>query len=170
MQLRLLRVFAPDNVAFTAALEAYGVTTLDQLVTELGGIENLETVLGFHVVGATAFASDLSERDQTFNTLAGQTITVNKNLPSVVDAATSAGLTTLLDAVTAAELATTLTSAEAITVFAPTNAAFADLLEAQQVQYLAGLIAQLGAANVAKVLQFHMVPAVAFSHDLADRI
>ncbi len=203
-----ITVFAPTNDAFGAALEAYGVSNLNQLVAELGGVDNLVSVLGFHVVPATAFSHDLADGEQMFETLAGQMLTVNKSadgvtvtdangtvynvvaadvaiangvvhvidgvllpeitLPNIVDAATGAGLTTLLDAVTALDLGGTLTSAEAITVFAPTNQAFADLLEAQNVADLDGLVAALGADAVADVLTYHVVPAVAFSHDLTD--
>ncbi|WP_436516929.1 fasciclin domain-containing protein [Ekhidna sp. To15] len=203
-----ITVFAPNNAAFAAALNAYGVTTLDQLVAELGGADNLESVLGFHVVGATAFAADLAEGDQPLTTLSGQSILVNKTgsdvtvtdalgntrnvvaadvaiengvvhvidgvllpeivFPSVVDAASAAGLTTLLDAVTAADLGTTLTSAEAITVFAPTNDAFGGLLERYDATDLNDLVSKIGIEAVTEVLQFHVVPAVAFSHDLNE--
>lgn len=203
-----ITVFAPTNDAFGAALNAYGVDNLNDLVTELGGVDNLEAVLGFHVVPAVAFAEDLAEGAQTFNTLAEQELTVTRSgsdvtvtdasgntfnvvtadvaiengvvhvidgvllpeitLPNVVDAATSAGLTTLIDALVAAELDDDVANAEAITVFAPTNDAFVALLEAQEVDDLEGLIAKLGAEAVADVLTFHVVPAVAFSHDLSD--
>jgi transforming growth factor-beta-induced protein len=204
-----ITVFAPTNAAFGAALEAYGVSTLGDLVIKLGGIDQLELVLGFHVVAAVAFADDLSDGAQTFTTLGAQDIIVTKtangvtvtdaagtisnvviadvaiengvvhvidgvllpdlNLPNLVEAATAAGLTTLLEAVTAIDgLATTLLDAEAITVFAPSNAAFTALLAAEEVSDLAGLIEKLGADNVAKVLQFHVVPAVAFASDLQE--
>lgn len=203
-----ITVFAPTNDAFAAALNAYGVSTLGQLVDELGGLDNLSAVLGFHVVPSVAFSHDLADGEQTVPTLAGEDLTVTKSesgvtvtdvngntfnvilpdvaiangvvhvidgvllptldLPNVVEAATSAGLTTLIDAVTAAELGATLTDAEAITVFAPTNDAFAALLQAQEVSDLDGLINKLGAAAVVEVLQFHVVPAVAFSHDLSE--
>ncbi|MEQ9169387.1 MAG: fasciclin domain-containing protein [Marinoscillum sp.] len=203
-----ITVFAPTNDAFGDALEAYGVSDLNQLVAELGGLDNLVSVLGFHVVPATAFSHDLADGEQMFETLAGQMLTVNKSgdgvtvtdangttynvvtadvaiangvvhvidgvllpeitLPNIVDAATDAGLTTLLDAVTALDLGGTLTGAEAITVFAPTNQAFTDLLGAQDVADLDGLVAKLGAEAVTDVLTYHVVPAVAFSHDLSD--
>jgi transforming growth factor-beta-induced protein len=203
-----ITVFAPTNDAFGDALNAYGVDNLADLVTELGGVDNLEAVLGFHVVPAVAFADDLAEGAQTFNTLAEQELTVTRTgeavsvtdaagntfnvvtadvaiengvvhvidgvllpaitLPTVVEAANSAGLTTLLAALEAAGLDDDVANAEAITVFAPTNAAFTALLAAQEVEDLDGLIAKLGAEAVADVLQFHVVPAVAFSHDLTD--
>ena len=203
-----ITVFAPTNDAFANALAAYGVDNLEQLIAELGGVDNLESVLGFHVVGATAFSTDLSAGDQTFTTLNGQDITVNVSgadvtvtdalgntasvvtadveiqngvvhvidavllpeltYPTVVDAATSAGLTTLLDAVSAASLGTTLLEAEAITVFAPTNDAFAGLLSRYEATDLNDLVSKIGLDAVTEVLQFHVVPAVAFSHDLED--
>ncbi len=202
-----ITVFAPSNDAFTAALTAFGAANLEQLVTKIGGIGNLETILGFHVVPAVAFSSDLAATN-TFTTVSGQELTVNAsssgvtvvdaagntsnviaadvaiengvvhvidgvllpelNIPNVVEAATAAELTTLLAAVTAADLGGALLEAEAITVFAPTNEAFSALLAAQEVSTLDALIDKLGAEAVIKVLQFHVVPAVAFSFDLAE--
>lgn len=201
-----ITVFAPTNDAFAAALTAFGVDNLDELVVEIGGLESLESVLGFHVVPAIAFAADLSDGEQTFETLTGQNLTVTKstagvtvtdaaqnsynvttadvaidngvvhvidgvllpalNLPSIVGAGTAAGLTTLLDAVTAASLADALTTAEAITVFAPTNEAFGGLLERYDAADLTDLVDKIGLDAVSEVLQYHVVPAVAFSHDL----
>lgn len=205
-----ITVFAPTNAAFEAVLSAYGVSSLTELQTELGGLENLQAVLGFHVVAATAFSTDLADGEQTFTTLAGEELTVNKtangvavtdvagntynvvtadvainngvvhvidgvllptlDLPNVVEASTDAGLTTLLDAVTAAELGATLTEAEAITVFAPTNDAFGGLLARYDATDLNDLVAKIGIEAVTEVLSFHVVPAVAFSHDLAEGV
>lgn len=83
-----ITVFAPNNEAFENALTDFGVDNLDQLVTAIGGPENLETILGFHVVPAVAFAGDLAEGPQTFNTLANQEITVTRtgNAVSITDA------------------------------------------------------------------------------------
>lgn len=202
-----ITVFAPTNEAFAAALEIYNADNLDQLVARIGGIDNLETVLGFHVVPAVAFSGDLAATN-TFPTLGGQELIVTRNgsavtvtdalgrianvvaadvaiengvvhvidqvllpeltLPTVVEAATAAELTILLDAVTAAGLGGALLEAEAITVFAPTNEAFAALLVAQEVNSLDALITKLGPDNVSKVLTFHVVPATAFSFDLAE--
>lgn len=202
-----ITVFAPTNDAFGAALEAFNAADLDQLVARIGGIGNLESVLGFHVVPAVAFSGDLNATN-TFTTLSGQDIIVNAGeagvtvtdalgntvnvvaadvaiengvvhvidgvllpeltIPNVVEAATAADLTVLLDAVTAAGLGQALLDAEAITVFAPTNDAFADLLGALELNSLEALIETLGAEAVTKVLQFHVVPAVAFSFDLEE--
>jgi len=202
-----ITVFAPSNAAFAAALQAFGAANLNQLVAKIGGIQNLQTILGFHVVPAVAFASDLAATN-TFTTVAGQSLTVTKSatgvtvtdargnmanvttadvaiengvvhvidrvllpnytLPTVVEAATAANLTVLLQAVTAAGLGSTLLNADAITVFAPTNMAFTNLLTSLNLTSLQGLIDALGVEAVTKVLGFHVVPATAFSFDLAE--
>ncbi len=205
-----ITVFAPDNDAFSAALEAYEVDDLDGLVEAIGGVENLELVLGFHVVPAVAFSTDLDEGENVFPTVSGQEITVTRNgaevvvtdadgtdrnviaadvairngvvhvidgvllpefpAPNLVDAATEAGLTTLLAAVEAVDgLGQTLLDAEAITVFAPDNDAFAAALAAYEVEDLPGLIEAIGGVeNLELVLGFHVVPNVAFSTDLDE--
>ncbi len=197
-----ITVFAPNNDAFNAALNAYGVDNLNDLVTELGGVAKLDSVLGFHVVPATAFSTDLSDGDK-FTTAIGQelTITINNDgvfvngakvstpdvaiangvvhiidavllpeldYPNIVEAGTAAGLTTLLEAVTAVELGATLTGAEAITVFAPKNGAFIGLLDRYDASGLPNLIEILGAETVANVLKFHVIPSTIFSHDVAE--
>lgn len=83
-----ITVFAPNNQAFEDALEAYNAADLNELIDAIGGVENLEILLGFHVVPAVAFSQDLEMGDNTFETLSGQNITVNvsgENV-SVIDA------------------------------------------------------------------------------------
>jgi transforming growth factor-beta-induced protein len=92
----------------------------------------------------------------------------NYTLPTIVEAATAANLTVLLEAVTAAGLGSTLLNAEAITVFAPTNQAFTNLLTSFNLTSLQGLIDEIGIEAVTKVLAFHVVPATAFSFNLAE--
>jgi transforming growth factor-beta-induced protein len=70
--------------------------------------------------------------------------------------------------VTAAGLGGTLLDADAITVFAPTNQAFLNLLSSLNLNSLQALIDALGVDAVTKVLGFHVVPATAFSFDLAE--
>jgi uncharacterized surface protein with fasciclin (FAS1) repeats len=201
-----MTVFAPTNAAFTAALQAFGAANLNQLVAKIGGVANLQKVLGFHVVPAAAFSFELGPSN-TFTTLAGQQLTVTKSgnnvsvrdargnvanvvaadvaiangvvhvidkvllptidLPNVVEAAQAANLTILLDAVNAAGVGGALLGQQAMTVFAPTNQAFANLLGALNLNSLTELINTLGAEAVTKVLGFHVVPATAFSFDLA---
>ncbi|MCU0401467.1 MAG: fasciclin domain-containing protein [Algoriphagus sp.] len=201
-----MTVFAPTNAAFTAALQAFGAANLNQLVAKIGGVANLQRVLGFHVVPAAAFSFELSPTN-TFTTLAGQQLTVTKtssgvtvrdaagntanvvaadvaitngvvhvidrvllptiDLPNVVEAAQAANLTTLLQAVTAAGLGNTLLNQQAMTVFAPTNAAFSKLLSDFGFSSLDAMVSALGLPAVSKVLGFHVVPATAFSFNLA---
>jgi transforming growth factor-beta-induced protein len=202
-----MTVFAPTNAAFTAALQAFGAANLNQLVAKIGGVQNLQRVLGFHVVPAAAFSFELGATN-TFTTLAGQQLTVTKNganvtvrdaagntasvvaadvaisngvvhvidkvllptitLPTVVEAAQAANLTVLLQAVTAAGLGNTLLNQQAMTVFAPTNQAFTNLLQKLGFASLQEMINTLGAPAVTKVLGFHVVPATAFSFNLAS--
>jgi transforming growth factor-beta-induced protein len=89
--------------------------------------------------------------------------------PSLVEAATEAGSTTFLAAVTAVPgLSGKLLNREAITVFAPTNQAFLNLLSSLNLTSLQGLIDESGLPAVTKVFGFHVVPATAFSVDLAE--
>ncbi|MDX5338057.1 MAG: fasciclin domain-containing protein [Cyclobacteriaceae bacterium] len=203
-----MTVFAPSNAAFSAALTAFGAADLNQLVAKIGGMANLQKVLGFHVVPAVAFSADLAATN-TFTTLAGEQLTVTKNtagavtvrdragntynvttadvairngvvhvidgvllptidLPNVVEAAQAANLTVLLQAVTAANLGNTLLSQQSMTVFAPTNQAFSNLLSSLGLSSLTELINTLGADVVSKVLGFHVVPTTAFSFNLAQ--
>ena len=89
-------------------------------------------------------------------------------LPSIVEAAQGAGLTTLLAAVEAAGVGQTLLDASDITVFAPTNDAFAALIASLDgVNDLNGLVEFLGGVEgLANVLQFHVVPARVFAADV----
>lgn len=202
-----MTVFAPTNDAFAAALQAYNANNLNQLVAKIGGMENLQTILGFHVVPAVAFSTDL-EATNTFTTLAGQVLSVTASssgvmvtdawgnssqvvvadvaiengvvhvidgvlrpefsLPNVVEAATAANLNILIQAVTAAGLGQTLLDAEEMTVFAPTDQAFMNLLTDLGAGSLEELVGMIGLDGVQKTLGFHVVPAAAFSFDLAE--
>ena len=65
-----LTVFAPTNQAFTALLTALGVTDINQIP-----VATLTAVLAYHVVGARAFSSDLSNGALTM--FSGGNATVN---------------------------------------------------------------------------------------------
>jgi len=79
----------------------------------------------------------------------------------VVGAATTAGLSSLLTAVTDNGLATAVTTTAGLTIFAPTNAAFTAA---------ANVIAALTPSQVVAVLQYHVVPAVAYSTELSNNM
>lgn len=55
-----------------------------------------------------------------------------------------------------------------VTVFAPTDEAFIDLLGALNVGSLEELIGVIDVTGLTKVLQYHVVPAIAYSTDLVD--
>ncbi|GAA5029499.1 hypothetical protein GCM10011506_17880 [Marivirga lumbricoides] len=207
-----ITVFAPSNDAFEAVLDAYGVGNFPDLVTELGGVEKLDSILGFHVVPATAFAADLPDGDETFTTLIGQDITVNKSADGVTvtdangntynveqaDVEIANGVVHIIDGVLLPELTyptisgaigatpalETLGSAVAlfdglgaalegydnITIFAPTNDAFQQLLDEYGAETLDELAEKVGGLEVIEtVLKYHVVADTAvFSHDLTD--
>jgi transforming growth factor-beta-induced protein len=74
-----ITVFAPDNDAFADVLTAFGVSDLDALLIEIGGVEQLETVLGYHVLPSIIFSEDISDGEQIITTLSGQDITITKS-------------------------------------------------------------------------------------------
>ena len=79
-------------------------------------------------------------------------------------------LSTLNAAVDAADLTTTLDEEEAVTIFAPSNAAFTTLLESLDLEDgdLDGLIEAITAEGVSSTLQAHVVGQTLTSADLAD--
>lgn len=179
-----LTVFAPDNAAFTAALEAFPGLTPEQL-TE---------ILTFHVLAAQVLSTDL-EAAQTVETLSGESIYVtaedgvvtinntatvtnadlegNNGVVHVIDgvllpnkfqnivqiASKNYDLSTLVSLVADAGLVPTLEGDGPFTVFAPTNAAFEAVSET---------LATLTEEQVAEVLTYHVAAAEALSGDLSD--
>ncbi|KAJ3126042.1 hypothetical protein HK098_007919 [Nowakowskiella sp. JEL0407] len=71
--------------------------------------------------------------------------------------AKAANFTSLLDAVTATNLQKPIEDAKNITIFAPTNAAFAAISD---------VVKTLSTSQVAAVLQYHVVPGAVFSPDV----
>jgi transforming growth factor-beta-induced protein len=179
-----LTVFAPDNAAFTAALEAFPGLTPEQL-TE---------ILTFHVLAAQVLSTDL-EAAQTVETLSGESIYVtaedgvvtinntatvtnadlegNNGVVHVIDgvllpnkfqnivqiASKNYDLSTLVSLVADAGLVSTLEGDGPFTVFAPTNAAFEAVSET---------LATLTEEQVAEVLTYHVAGLEALSGDLTD--
>ena len=146
-----LTVFAPTDQAFAAALSALG-KTLDQLTAD-----DLKPILTYHVLNGAVKSTDLKAgpvkmlsgvsafvgtsggaKINGANVVSADVLADNGVIhvidkvilpPNLVEAATLAGdFSTLIGAVTSAGLAETLSKADAnLTVFAPTNAAFAKL-------------------------------------------
>lgn len=76
-------VFAPTNQAFADLLSALGFTSLQELVDGIG-VQNLSTVLLYHVVDNCAFSNDLSNGLQ-IETLQGERVEVDLNNLSLID-------------------------------------------------------------------------------------
>lgn len=96
-----ITVFAPTNTAFEAALSAFNASTLGELAEAIGGIENLEIVLGYHVLPQVFFAADIPEGSTEVQTLANQTLTINRsgNQVNLTDAAGNTFAVTTADVV-----------------------------------------------------------------------
>merc|ERR1712166_831921 len=118
-------VFAPTNDAFNALPAG----TLDSLMKP----ENKATLVGiltYHVVGAAALSTDLSD-GQMIGTVEGKSVTVhigdgikiNDATVVMADVMASNGVVHVV----AGDLVTTLSSPGPFTVFAPTNVGFAAL-------------------------------------------
>ncbi|KAF2221749.1 FAS1 domain-containing protein [Elsinoe ampelina] len=79
--------------------------------------------------------------------------------PSISTTGTFAGLTSLLEALTTADIASDVEALSSITVFAPTNQAFANIASAT---------ASLDAEDLAGILEYHMVDGVVLSTDITN--
>ncbi|UZR96437.1 fasciclin domain-containing protein [Chondrinema litorale] len=180
-------VFAPTDEAFQAYLDANDLTA-----EELLSSDALAEILQYHVVSGEVTSTSLSNGG--VETLLGEDIYVNINSGVVIngvatvteaDVSTSNGVIHVIDNVlepaagTITEIAaandnfSTLVSLlqeygldEALngdgpyTVFAPTNEAFEKISE---------VIPTLSDAEIEDILKFHVIPARAFSSDLASQ-
>jgi uncharacterized surface protein with fasciclin (FAS1) repeats len=183
-------VFAPDDAAFTAS--GISSATIDALTpTQLSGILLYHT-LGSKVMAADVPAGPNAKvttagGDSVFVTKNASGVFINgikvttadisadngvihkigrvlmPPVGNIVETAVASGLDSLVKAVTRAGLGTTL-SGGTLTVFAPTNQAFTDLLG------VLGLtdINQIPLATLTAVLTYHVVAGRAFSSDLAN--
>jgi len=205
-------VFAPTNAAFAALLDALGddYNSLADFDTD-DEKALLAKVLTYHVVGAQALSTDLSD-GQMIATVQGEEVTVNLTggvfigdatdtdaevvtadvmasngvvhvidkvllpqevldllnppTPNIVGLAQSVDdLSLLVDALIQADagLVDVLSGDGPFTVFAPTNAAFADLLETLGNEYnsLADFDTEGEKELLAKILTYHVVAGVA---------
>merc|ERR1711907_118803 len=165
-------VFAPTNDAFVSLLGALGVDSLDDVPPEA-----IAEILLYHVVPAVAFSTDLSD-GQVLPTLDGDsTLTVDivgdeifivgtGSTAEVIVANVEAGnsVVHVVNAVLLPFSTEVSEPAAELTVFAPTNEAFADLLE----DLGASSLEDIDTDTLVEVLTYHVVPAVAFSTDLSD--
>lgn len=195
-----LTVFAPTNEAFGDLLDAFGVTTLQGLIDEVGA-DALTEIVKYHVLSTEVMSSMISDGYVTtegmnargekmsmyIGTMSGVQInggasTVEEAdidadngvihkvgaviLPPTIGDLAIAGpnFSSLVAAVQAADASvlTTITDADAVlTLFAPDNDAFADLIAELQVQTLADVVAAVGQDGLTDIL---------FYHALADEI
>lgn len=138
-------------------------------VTTLGGkfyLTNKGT--GVFINGSTeVIATDIEASNGVVHVI-DRTLTPPSD--NIAEVATAAGFTQLVAAVAKFDdlLAAVQNDAAALTVFAPTDAAFEALYDAQEVADLDALVTKLGAANVKKVLLHHLVGAKVFSSDLVS--
>ena len=186
-------VFAPSDAAFNDALANLGISAADLLASaDLADIL-LYHVLGMEVASGDISNGDIVNPLNTANTIkmtvtgtgdvyANQALVEMANVTAdngtvhavdavifsdetVVDAAIDNNLTVLTDAVIAAELLPALTDPFAeYTVFAPTDAAFTDLLNDLGIT-AADLLAS---PDLADILLYHVVGAEVLSGDLAN--
>jgi len=182
-------VFAPVNDAFAGLPEG----TLDALLAE-GNEDILSKVLTYHVVPGRILAEDLVDGQTVTTvegstltisleggaTVNGVAITstdieasngvvhlidgvLTQNL-DITEVATVRGFDTLVAALGAADLVGALQADGPFTVFAPTEQAFADLLEALDVT-AEELLAR---DDLGDILTYHVVATEAFAADLSD--
>ena len=92
-------------------------------------------------------------------------ISVSVSAQSIIEAAEAqADLSTFVTAVKAADLVETLSGEEAITVFAPSNDAFAALPAGQ----LESLLMPGNKDQLVKILSYHVIPGKVLSADVED--
>lgn len=126
--------------------------------------------------GAPASESPTTEETPMNDTMTSQTATESAGEPSpsqpaemptmdiVETAVASDDFNTFVTAVTEAELVDTLKGDGPFTVFAPTDAAFAELPEGT----VETLLQPENAADLTGVLTYHVVPSAVMSSDLSD--
>jgi len=84
-------VFAPTNQAFADLLAALNLNSLEELIAAIG-VDNLSTVLLYHVFDGCAFSNDLSD-GLSVTTLQGEELSVDLDNLSLIDKSdTPAGL------------------------------------------------------------------------------
>ena len=183
-------VFAPDDAAFAAsgitsatidALSPASLSTLllyhtigakilaadvpagpnAKVITASGdSVFVTKNASGVYVNGIKVATADITADNGVIHKI-GRVL--NPPIGNIVQTAIASGLDSLVKAVTLAGLGTTL-SGGTLTVFAPTNQAFTNLLVALGVTD----INQIPLATLTAVLTYHVVGARAFSSDLAN--
>jgi transforming growth factor-beta-induced protein len=186
----LYTVFAPTDAAFAELDEEYlanlvnnDTATLTKILTyhvvsgklmstDLSNDTRLETIQGKYITinieGGNVYVDDANVTSTDIECSNGvihiiDTVIVPKQ--NIVETANAdVEFNTLVDALVAADLDETLASEQELyTVFAPTDAAFAELDE----EYLADLLNN-DTANLTKILKYHVISGKLMSTDLSD--
>lgn len=183
-------VFAPDDAAFAASgissatIDALSATDLKDIllyhtigskilaadvpagpnakVVTAGGDSVFVTrnASGVYINGIKVAIADINADNGVIHKIGRVLLPPTGN---IVETAIDAGLDSLVKAATLAGLGTTLSTAT-LTVFAPSNQAFTDLLNALSLTD----INQIPLATLTNVLTYHVVGGRAFSSDLAN--
>lgn len=158
------------SAAVTSSAPAFATATITtnplNSTTNSGTV--VVTVTGVAQGASTITLSVTDQQDQESSDDVGVTVSAATPPPTggdaapaisaaVLDTAANGTLTTLSDALEATNLFGTLAGAQEITIFAPNNAAFAELLATQNVADLPALVAALTQDGVIGVLQGHVV-------------
>ena len=183
-------VFAPTDEAFDAALAALGVTLDDLDADTLAGILTYHVVDGevpASEVTQLSVATTLAGSDVRVRVLDGSVligapngdarvvtadVEASNGIIHVIDTvmlppeniaavATAAGFDSLVAAVAKAELVDTLANDGPFTVFAPTDEAFAEALDA-----LGVTLDDLSKEDLTQILTYHVVPGKLYSEDV----
>ncbi|KAG8623118.1 hypothetical protein KVT40_008094 [Elsinoe batatas] len=183
-----ITILAPSNDAITRFLQtdegrrfqqepAYATAVFDARNGEIAGDSFLEAGafanvaggqnVGVDVVGGNVVCFSGLLRNSTVtapdNRFQGGILHVIDTVltvpPSISTTGTFAGLTSLLEALTTADIASDVEALSSITVFAPTNEAFANIASATAI---------LGAEDLAGILEYHIVDGVVLSTDITN--
>ena len=79
-------VFAPTNDAFVALLAELKLSSVEELIAAVGGVEGLKKVLLYHVVSDRVYSSDLPAGPLQVTSAGGGKFTVNASVLKITDA------------------------------------------------------------------------------------
>ena len=124
-------------------------------------LTHIAVIAAIAVASLGVVACGSSDSETTASTTATTTAMTDETIAAV--ATGNKDLSTLVAALTAADLVTTLEGAGPYTVFAPTNAAFADIQSTVDT-----LLEPGNKTDLQQVLTYHVVPGIYTAADLKD--
>lgn len=139
----------------------------DGFVTTLNGA-GVEISLseGAKVNDANIILTDKKARNGVIHGIDAVLLPPSENIVDI--ALANEDFSILVEALLAADLVETVASSNGITVFAPNNQAFANLLMEKGYADLEALVNDLGFDGLRDVLLYHVIPSVVFSSDLSS--